>query len=590
MQADLGPLALLGLFALASCQPANTGKQPATTGATGGTSPTTTDGGGTVTGDTGTDAGTAGDGGTDTGTQVLPGQTVYINEFMADNARILQDESGEFVDWVELFNAGDEDVDLAGWTITDDLSQPDKHVLGDLLLPAGGLLVLYADGDTDYGVLHLGFSLHADGEELGIYDPDGRPIDLLSYDSQLQDVSAARAWDGSATWSMGWPATPGTSNGAGDPEPDDDAAIENVPASVWDDSALFSDDVLPHFDLELSAESIAALEASPYDYVQGTLIYDGTRYEPIGVRTKGQNSWESITEKPSLKIKLDKYVDGPGQLLGHTDLTLQNMDNDYSMMHERVAYRLYRALGIPAARATHATLSINGEPYGLYTHLETVNQQMVARWFDDSDGTLFEQWDVDYYDSYIPSFQLEYGPDDRTDLQGLADAMEQSDPGTAVLAGSEFLSWDSFRAYWAAGAVVGQFDAYPYSSPGDDCHVYDDPTSGVLHYIPHGMDETFYYSTYNVESTANGILAATCRQDADCRDAWVASIDDALDVADRTALYDYAVFVRDQIADLVPADTHKPYDDATVAYYQDDMLSFMADRRAELSRQVGTAP
>lgn len=580
--------ALLAL-ALLSCAPPPDAPGGLDSAGDGGT-PGTADGGGTDPGDGGESGTDGGSTTADGGGEPTPRPALFLNELMPANLSTVQDESGDFPDWIELFNAGEQAVDLAGYTLSDDLDRPDRHVLGELRIEAGGFLLLYADGEVEYGPQHLPFSLSADGEELGLYDPTGAPVDLVRFGAQLPDVSAARAWDGGATWTMGWPATPGDSNGVGTPSTDPAATVEEIPAAAWDDGALFSDEVLPDFGIELSKESLAALQAAPYDYAEGALVYDGRRYEPVGIRTKGENSWQPITAKPSLKVKLDAYDDGPRHLLGHTELTLQNMDNDPSMMHERLAYLVYREAGVPAARATHATVTLNGAPLGLYTHVETVGAGLLARWFEDTGGSLFEQWDVDFTDAYVDGFELEHGPDDRSHIQGLADAMELPDPTAAVAAGAAHLSWESFQRYWAVGAVVGQFDAYPYSSPGDDCHVYADPTSDVLHYLPHGLDETFSSSTGAVETGAGGLLAATCRQDPGCRAAWLAEVEAALDVADRVDLLGRAQAVQEQIAPLVAADARRPYDDAEVAAAQDAMLAFIGGRRAELARQLGTSP
>jgi CotH kinase protein len=366
--------------------------------------------------------------------------------------------------------------------------------------------------------------------------------------------------------------------------------VEEVPEAPAPSDILFSDDVLPSFEIELSEASIAALRKEPYVWVEGALVYDGERYEPVGVRTKGENSWQSIDEKPSLKVKLDWSKDGPGELLGLTDLTLQNMDNDYTMMHERVAYRLYRAFGVPAPRATHAWVTINGDDYGLYTHLETVDKRMIGRWFEDDDGPLFEHWDVDYYDQYISMFELEYGEDDRTALQGVADAMENGNPTTAIAEADPYLDWDAFLAYWAVSAVVGQFDSYPYTSPGDDCHAYRDPTSGKLVYLPHGMDEAFYYPDHDVVSNAIGILTTACRFDGDCQVAFEAKVWEVLDVAAEIDLLAYSDFVDDQIEDLIELDPRKPYTSDTITYYQREMRSFIDGREAEMRRQIGARP
>lgn len=384
--------------------------------------------------------------------------------------------------------------------------------------------------------------------------------------------------------------------GSGDPGgegPSWEDDVEEVPGSGgsgrdWTSDDLFSDDELPTFELELSDDAIDSLKDEPYEWVEGTLIFDGERYEPVAIRTKGENSWQPIGRKPSLKVKLDHYDDGPHDIFGLEELTFQNMDNDYSMMHERVAYRLYREAGVPASRATHMWLVLNGEDYGLYTHLETVDRDMMKAWREVEGGRMFEQWDVDFYDTYIPYFQLEFGDEDRTNLQGVADALEGDGEADDKIALAEaHIDYDSFLRYWAVGAVVGQFDAYPYSSPGDDCHVYDNPESGVLEYVPHGMDEAFYYPTHNVQTNAGGILAYTCRQSSDCRARWHQHVADVLDIADAIDQVGYHDLVADQIEDLVTDDDNKPYKNSEVSYYQGAMRSFIVGRRDAMQEQIG---
>ena len=97
------------------------------------------------------------------------------------------------------------------------------------------------------------------------------------------------------------------------------------------------------------------------------------------------------------------------------------MHSDPSMMHERLAYLVARqAGGIPASRANHALLTVNGQFYGLYTNVETVKKRMLRRWFADDAGPLFEATDVDFVAADIPFFELASGPDDRSLLAGLA--------------------------------------------------------------------------------------------------------------------------------------------------------------------------
>jgi hypothetical protein len=76
---------------------------------------------------------------------------IVINEIMSSNSRTLADADGDFGDWIELFNAGDEAVDLAGWGLSDDASRPFRWVFPSLLMGAGDTLIVWADGKDRAG-------------------------------------------------------------------------------------------------------------------------------------------------------------------------------------------------------------------------------------------------------------------------------------------------------------------------------------------------------------------------------------------------------------------------------------------------------
>ena len=73
-----------------------------------------------------------------------------------------------------------------------------------------------------------------------------------------------------------------------------------------------------------------------------------------------------------------------------------------------------------------AVIYINGELYGLFTVLDTIDDIFLARWFVDPTGSMFEHHDGDFTDDYVQDniyFQHEEGKDDRTGLQAVADAL-----------------------------------------------------------------------------------------------------------------------------------------------------------------------
>ncbi len=147
-----------------------------------------------------------------------PGPTaslLMINEFLASNVTGLQDETGARPDWVELYNAGDADVSLAGYALIDSLDDGGGDDAADLdaalVVPAGGWLILYPDDGDVNAASHLPFALAADGGELALF-LDGEPVDLLRYGPQASDWSAARAPDAGATWIIDTTPTPGAAN------------------------------------------------------------------------------------------------------------------------------------------------------------------------------------------------------------------------------------------------------------------------------------------------------------------------------------------------------------------------------------------
>ncbi|MEM1095877.1 MAG: lamin tail domain-containing protein [Bacteroidota bacterium] len=72
--------------------------------------------------------------------------TLVLSEFMAANAGTLFDEDGDSSDWIELHNPTSEAINLAGWHLTDDASAPQLWPLPDMVVPAGGHVVVFASG------------------------------------------------------------------------------------------------------------------------------------------------------------------------------------------------------------------------------------------------------------------------------------------------------------------------------------------------------------------------------------------------------------------------------------------------------------
>ena len=98
---------------------------------------------------------------------------------MASNGRTLQDEDGDYSDWIEIFNTGPAAEDTLRWCLTDDALKLDKWRMPSTNLPPGGHLVVFASGKDRHvsGLpFHTNFKLDNAGEYLGLVRSDGRTV------------------------------------------------------------------------------------------------------------------------------------------------------------------------------------------------------------------------------------------------------------------------------------------------------------------------------------------------------------------------------------------------------------------------------
>jgi len=143
---------------------------------------------------------------------------VVISEILASNQSIIHGNS-LVGDLIELYNAGDQIVDLSGMSITDNNDRPEKYVFpAGTTLAAGEYLVLHADDNASVGgELHTGFALKSDGDDVALFDSNGEELDYIRFGIQLGDLSVARLPSGE--WGLAAP-TFGSANVAqplGDP-------------------------------------------------------------------------------------------------------------------------------------------------------------------------------------------------------------------------------------------------------------------------------------------------------------------------------------------------------------------------------------
>lgn len=180
-------------------------------------------------------------------------------------------------------------------------------------------------------------------------------------------------------------------------------------------SDLFNSQVLHRLDLAIHTEDWSKLKENfrENEYYPVDLTWNGETIRNAGVRSRGFGSRSGT--KPSLKVSFDHYASSQ-HYLGLKSLVLDNLTQDASGIHETVTSWFFSRFAIPAPRAAHAVLYVNGEYAGVYAMLEPIDKNMLARVFgsvgDDvqNDGYLYEfnkvaEWRWSYLGSGLEPYK-----------------------------------------------------------------------------------------------------------------------------------------------------------------------------------------
>ena len=145
----------------------------------------------------------------------IPNSGLMINEIMAINDTTISDNSGEYDDWIEIYNVSDEMIFLQGYYFSDNKNNITKWQLteSDVNIYPDEKLILWCDNDEEQGVLHTNFKLSGSGEFISITAPNGITIiDSITFPSMEADLSYGRVQDGSLQWDFLAYPSPGQDN------------------------------------------------------------------------------------------------------------------------------------------------------------------------------------------------------------------------------------------------------------------------------------------------------------------------------------------------------------------------------------------
>ena len=138
---------------------------------------------------------------------------LIINEIMASNVGTTMSPATNFDSWIEIYNPGDQAVDLGGMYLSDDPANPTLwRMPGDVgIVPAKGFKVVWL-GSHDIKTNQGPFKLDCDGGTIYLSDRNGQLVTSEEYPEAMSRTSWARKTDGTGEWGWTADATPGRSN------------------------------------------------------------------------------------------------------------------------------------------------------------------------------------------------------------------------------------------------------------------------------------------------------------------------------------------------------------------------------------------
>lgn len=144
----------------------------------------------------------------------LISQNIVINEILTSNASSVTDENGSHEDWIELYNAGSNPVNLLGHGLTDDASELFKWTFPSVTLNPGQYLLVWAS-DKNLAIatspLHTNFKLNS-GDTLILTNPSGVNVATIPPVTLQADISYGRFPNGSGPYVYFTTPTPNAAN------------------------------------------------------------------------------------------------------------------------------------------------------------------------------------------------------------------------------------------------------------------------------------------------------------------------------------------------------------------------------------------
>ena len=122
--------------------------------------------------------------------------------------------------------------------------------------------------------------------------------------------------------------------------------------------------------------------------IADSILIDGLKDENVGIKFKGNSSYNINNNKNPMNIKLD-YINNGQSIDGYNVIKLSNGFRDPSFIREVLTYEMARNY-MPSPKATYANVYVDGVLIGLYTCVQSIDDDFTNENFYERKGPFFK--------------------------------------------------------------------------------------------------------------------------------------------------------------------------------------------------------
>lgn len=163
-------------------------------------------------------------------------------------------------------------------------------------------------------------------------------------------------------------------------------------------SRLFDDSRVHSIDIVMEDWDSFPDTCENEEYSECSVVIDNEAYKNVGIRAKGNTSLSQVKEygndRYSFKIEFDCYEKG-NSYHGLDKISLNNIIQDNTYMKDYLTYKMMGDFGVAAPLCSYVYITVNGEEWGLYLAVESVEESFLARNYGNGYGNLYKPDSMD---------------------------------------------------------------------------------------------------------------------------------------------------------------------------------------------------